>query len=579
MRQHTDAIVNYLNSDSRQIKVKLSYPGGDEITSVQSLDYDCDFGNSLAIGNSVSASVKVTCEKPAFDISEREFTLYFGVTPPGSVEVWTKIGVFRTIYSSVETRMGFTTFTAYDRMYINTNKEFKAPDAPYTLSDILTAVRSQSGLDVPAITSDVRISEDVFDGYSIRDVIGYVAGYQGKNAYVDCDGKLVFKWFASCNYTADDKKANVPYADDRDTTINILVCSTGDANIQSGTGKTDTELLSFNNPVMTESRLEEIKDTIKGFTYRRADVDIPIGNYLVEPGDIIKVEYKNEAFNFEYTVPAMSVSYHYDGGLSSKISSYGVPDGVMKSISARKFKDHTKFTGLQKEIKHVTETITGATGGYLRINFGDDGKTAELLIMDQPNAEDAVNVWRFNKNGLGHSHNGYNGPFDDVALTADGHIIADRIAGNQISGVAIQTISENSYLLMDKAHLMYYAHGEGDRIGDKIAGLYAMYVDDHDGLMISCLPNAWIGFGVDENNSSTPKFMFKPYDWHKFWFGGNVAINGNLQVSDGAVLIKDGVYPDGTDSFINVAAAIQNLHQRVSAIENALSGNTGTVNH
>lgn len=575
MRTHTNSLMNYLNGDLRQIKCKLVYPDGDTITSVQSIDGECNFGNSISIGNTVSSSVRVICKTPSFGISEREFTLYFGVNSDTDEE-WTKMGVFKTIPNSTENRMGFTTFTAYDRMYVNTNKEYKSTCTfPCSLSDILDDVCGQCGLTVPAITANPQIQEDVLSGYTIRDVIGYIAGYQGKNAYVDCDGKLVFRWFTSCEYTADGKNANVPFADEKDTTINILVCSTGDDNIMSGSGNAETELLSFNNPLMTSERLEEIKDEIKGFRFRRLDADIPVGNYLIESGDIIKVKYDEPNIQkFEYTVPAMTVSYHYDGGFSCKISSHGVPDGVMKSISARKFTDHTKFNGIQKEISHVTEQITGASGGYVRINFGDDGKTAEILILDQPNAEDAVNVWRFNKNGLGHSHNGYNGPFDDIALTADGHIIADRIAGNQISGVAIQTISDNSYLLMDKAHLMYYAHGEGDRIGDKISGLYAMYIDDHDGLMISCLPNAWIGFGVDENNSSTPKFMFKPYDWHKFWFGGNVAINGNLQVSDGAVLIKDGVYPDGTDSFIDVAAAIQNLHQRVSALEKALSGNS-----
>ncbi|MCQ2463982.1 MAG: hypothetical protein MJ095_00205 [Oscillospiraceae bacterium] len=587
MRTHSAAVMSYLDSDSRQIKVKLSYPGGDEITSVQSLDYDCDFGNSLAIGNSVSALIKVTCEKPAFDISEREFTLYFGVNP-GSGDVWTKIGVFRTIYSSVETRMGFTTFTAYDRMYINTNKEFKAPDAPYTLNGILAAIRTQSGLDVPAITSDVQIPQDVFDGYSIRDVIGYVAGYQGKNAYVDCDGKLIFKWFTSCNYTADGRKANVPYADDRDTTINILVCSTGDANIQSGTGKADTELLSFNNPVMTEERLEEIKEAIKGFTYRRADVDIPIGNYLIESGDIIKAEYKNEAFNFEYTVPAMSVSYHYDGGLSCKISSYDVPDGVMKSISARKFKDHTKFNGLQKEIIHATETITGATGGYVRINFGDDGKTAEIMILDKPNAEDAENVWRWNQNGLGHSSHGYNGPFDDVAITYDGHIVADRIAGNQISGVRIETISDKSYLHMDRAHLTYYTMPDGQEHPDtskdkKLAGLYAFNLEDdgvhRDGLMISCLREDWIALGVDEDGFSNPKFIFRPYkeahagdSRNMIDIYGNVWIEGDINVT--------GYNSDGTrggtwqlaGGINNCNKEIKILQDRVETLEKLVGG-------
>lgn len=582
MRTHSDAVMSYLDDvDERQIRVKISYGNGDEITSVQSLDYDCSFGNSLTIGNTVSASVKVTCVKPAFDISEREFTLYFGVNP-GTGEEWTKIGVFRTLKNSIETRMGFTTFTAYDRMYTNTNKEFTSPTLPCNLSYILMAACTQSGItNVPALTSNPEIKDDVFGGYTIRDVFGYIAGHEGKNAYVDCDGRLTFKWFTSCNYTADNTKANVPYADDKNTTVNILVCSTGDANIQSGTGIAETELLSFNNPVMTEERLEEIKDSIKGFTFRRADVDIPIGNYLIESGDIIKVQYKKTAFNFEYTVPAMSVSYHYDGGLSCKISSHGLPDGVMKSISARKFKDHTRFNGLQKEIIHATEQITGASGGYVRINFGDDGKTAEILILDQPNAEDAVNVWRWNQNGLGHSHSGYNGPFDDVALTSDGHIVAERIAGNQISGVRIETISDKSYLHMDRAHLTYYTMPDGQEKPDtskdkKLAGLYAFNLEDdgvhRDGLMISCLREDWIALGVDEDGFSNPKFIFRPYkeahagdSRNMIDIYGNVWIEGDINVT--------GYNSDGTRGGTwQLAGGINALNKRVDDLEKLVGG-------
>lgn len=47
--------------------------------------------------------------------------------------------------------------------------------------------------------------------------------------------------------------------------------------------------------------------------------------------------------------------------------------------------------------------------------------------MDTPDVNTAVNVWRFNQGGLGHSSNGYNGPFSDIALTQDGKINASMI--------------------------------------------------------------------------------------------------------------------------------------------------------
>lgn len=548
MRTHKQELMDYLNNSIRQLKVKLTCSAG-EITSVQSLDYSTDHGNSISFGTTVSSSINVKCVTPSFSISGRELTLFFG-TSDGT---WTQIGIFKVLPENLENRMGFTSFTAYDRMYANTLQEYQSQlSYPAQMSDVLGEICSKCGLTAPAIAYNPTINDDVLSGYTLRDALGYIAGCQGKNAYIDCDGKLIFKWFTTCDYTADDHIANVPYADERNIVIQKVICSTGDDNIQYGNG---SDGIVFNNPLMTHEQLEIIYNTVKDFTYRRLDADIPLGNYLVESGDIIKVTSSGS----ELSVPVMSISFHYDGGISCKLSSYGVPDSVMKSISARKFKDHTKFTGLQKEIKHVTETITGATGGYLRINFGDDGKTAELLIMDQPNAEDAVNVWRFNKNGLGHSHNGYNGPFDDVALTADGHIVADRIAGNKISGVGIETISPNSFLMMEKAELTYYTrpHSESEQ-STKISGLYAMNDGGHDGLMISCLRNCWIGFGIDENGGSSEMFKFKPYDYHKFWFGGNIAVNGDVQI-DGTLLIRDS------------SGELSNVNDRLTALEQAVA--------
>ena len=548
MRTHKQELMDYLNNSMRQLKVKLTCSAG-EITSVQSLDYSTDHGNSISFGTTVSSSINVKCVTPSFSISGRELTLFFG-TSDGT---WTQIGIFKVLPENLENRMGFTSFTAYDRMYANTLQEYQSQlSYPAQMSAVLGEICSKCGLTAPAIAYNPTINDDVLSGYTLRDALGYIAGCQGKNAYIDCDGKLIFKWFTTCDYTADDHIANVPYADERNIVIQKVICSTGDDNIQYGNG---SDGIVFNNPLMTHEQLEIIYNTVKDFTYRRLDADIPLGNYLVESGDIIKVTSSGS----ELSVPVMSISFHYDGGISCKLSSYGVPDSVMKSISARKFKDHTKFTGLQKEIKHATETITGATGGYLRINFGDDGKTAELLIMDQPNAEDAVNVWRFNKNGLGHSHNGYNGPFDDVALTADGHIVADRIAGNKISGVGIETISPNSFLMMEKAELTYYTrpHSESEQ-STKISGLYAMNDGGHDGLMISCLRNCWIGFGIDENGGSSEMFKFKPYDYHKFWFGGNIAVNGDVQI-DGTLLIRDS------------SGELSNVNDRLTALEQAVA--------
>lgn len=82
---------------------------------------------------------------------------------------------------------------------------------------------------------------------------------------------------------------------------------------------------------------------------------------------------------------------------------------------------------MESAIRYATDMIRGGLGGYVVMTPGDNGYPQEILIMDTPDVNTAVNVWRFNQGGLGHSSTGYEGPFSDIALTADGKINASLI--------------------------------------------------------------------------------------------------------------------------------------------------------
>lgn len=90
-----------------------------------------------------------------------------------------------------------------------------------------------------------------------------------------------------------------------------------------------------------------------------------------------------------------------------------------------------------KAIVHATELITGGLGGYVYMKPNADGQPEEILIMDSSNIETAVNIWRWNKNGLGFSSNGYGGPYG-TAITSDGQIVADYITAGTLRGDLIE---------------------------------------------------------------------------------------------------------------------------------------------
>ena len=71
-------------------------------------------------------------------------------------------------------------------------------------------------------------------------------------------------------------------------------------------------------------------------------------------------------------------------------------------------------TYYNKALVDLTNSITGNSGGYVLLN--PPNQPQELLVMDAPKKEDAVIVWRWNKEGLGVSTTGYNGPFQGIGV-------------------------------------------------------------------------------------------------------------------------------------------------------------------
>lgn len=92
------------------------------------------------------------------------------------------------------------------------------------------------------------------------------------------------------------------------------------------------------------------------------------------------------------------------------------------------------------KLENQTKLITGGLGGYVVIGQSQqDGHPNEILIMDHPDKTQAVNVIRFNVNGIGFSRTGINGPYTN-AWTIDGRLSADFIQGGTLTGTNVSGI-------------------------------------------------------------------------------------------------------------------------------------------
>ncbi|PGA32091.1 phage tail spike protein [Bacillus wiedmannii] len=92
----------------------------------------------------------------------------------------------------------------------------------------------------------------------------------------------------------------------------------------------------------------------------------------------------------------------------------------------------------QKIIDQVTDKITGNSGGHVVLH--PKNNPSEIFVMDKDDINLAKQVLRINKEGIGFSKNGVNGPFE-TAWTVDGTFVADFIKSGRLNADLINVIN------------------------------------------------------------------------------------------------------------------------------------------
>lgn len=86
---------------------------------------------------------------------------------------------------------------------------------------------------------------------------------------------------------------------------------------------------------------------------------------------------------------------------------------------------------VQSAIDNLKAQMHIGTGGYKLTEYDSSGRWLRDLYMNTPDKNTATKVLQINMNGIGGSHNGYEGPYA-VGMTLDGMIYGDRIMSHSI---------------------------------------------------------------------------------------------------------------------------------------------------
>jgi hypothetical protein len=288
--------------------------------------------NSISIGNTCSSGVTFSIFKPQITLENKDITIFEGVKGDSGIE-YVQIGIFTV--TKEESNGEYTKYTAYDKMYKAEKGYFSELTYPSTDKAILEEICTKLSIQLATSITNTHTITDKPQGYTMREMIGYMATLQGGNAAINSDGNLEIKWYKDSGYVLDGHQyyqQGVTFTTSKDFTIRKLTCNntkSGDketSTITSGSGATG---LSFANPFMTQAILDEVYKKIGGFQFRPLTVKF-VGDWRLEVGDIITV---NKG-GIDYKVPIMQITHECDGGLMDTVASIGQSDTENSNIAS-----------------------------------------------------------------------------------------------------------------------------------------------------------------------------------------------------------------------------------------------------
>lgn len=335
MYKVSEALANTLAGNSRCMRAKLVCgsevidSGIQSIKLVQQANAD---NETVSIGGAVSAYAEISIYKPLRLVTRKEYTLYIGAVLPDDTVEYCKMGLFTP--KKPQEDDGLLTFKAYDRMVSRLWKVYFPTVSKYPADgkEILADISKQCGIAIANLSSlpaGVTVSwgtaynEDgsvmkvpPFTACTIREALSYLAQMYGAFATINRDGEIEFRWYEATSYEV---PANRSFDDivcaEQVYKLQGISCTVNDKTIMAGT----VSSIQIENSYMTQSILNSVYKKIGGFSFLPTTFSF-LGDPRLDLGDIITV-YRRDGTAVK--VPVMSITFDFDGGLSTEVGSYG----------------------------------------------------------------------------------------------------------------------------------------------------------------------------------------------------------------------------------------------------------------
>ena len=318
MQTVSDLFKSKIKEASREFECKITI--GDNIYTNEDLVEIKIFngipGDGFMIGATPSATLDLTLLNRGDTIySTNQIKIEIGLNI-GSKFEYLPMGLFN-IYE-VEKTDYTVKFTAYDNMIKFETAYFSALGDNPTLQQVVNELASKTGVQFTGTLPAYNVKK--LEGFTCREVLGYVASLCGGNSLITRDGKFTIVTPKEVGYTITPDNYIPPFnLEEVKYKVGKVSCQVGEEVLSKGSLGTDSMELQFENPWITATILTDIYNKLNGFNYLGYSLKWQ-GDISLDIGDIVSV---TDIRGVTRKLPILNQEFNYIGGLTSTISAKG----------------------------------------------------------------------------------------------------------------------------------------------------------------------------------------------------------------------------------------------------------------
>lgn len=282
---------------------------------VQSIDLNGGIQDVFSIGNTPSMCLELVLRNTTDTIfTTNSVKVEIGLKIGNTIE-YIPLGIFNI--EDIKKDDYTTKFTCYDNMTKFEIAYFSSLGDKPTLQQVVNELASKTGVQFTGSLPSYTVKK--LEGFTCREVLGYVASLCGGNALITRDGEFTIVYPTDISRDVGEGVFDLQ-RDEVKYKVGKITCKIKEQEtISKGSLGTDSMELSFENPWVTETILTDIYNRLNGFNYLGYTMKWQ-GDLSLDIGDIITY---TDAKKVTRKLPILYRKLSYDGGLDSELSAKG----------------------------------------------------------------------------------------------------------------------------------------------------------------------------------------------------------------------------------------------------------------